>query len=103
MGSAMPSTIMVDPSPVPRPKRASGRPLAQQCLHGGVVDDFHGAIECRTKIEPDPPASQVIWFRNRPAAENRVGIADRRHITHPIPGELLHLANHSPRGERWPG
>src|SRR6202035_5371036 len=55
--------------------------VAPQCLHGGVVDDLHRAAECCGKIESDPPASQVVRVRDRPAVENRAGIADRHHLT----------------------
>ena len=77
--------------------------VAAQGLHGGVVDDLHGTTECRREIEPDPPASQVVWFRNRPPAENRAGIADRHHVIHPIRGELLDSGDHPLGGQRRSG
>jgi hypothetical protein len=63
--------------------------VAAQSLHGGVVDDLHRTTECGCEIEPDPSASQVVWFSNRPAVENRARIADRHYVIRPTPGELL--------------
>src|SRR5262249_59062666 len=70
--------------------------VASQRLHSGIVDDLHGTTECLSKIEPDPSASQVVWFGNRPAVENRPGIADRDPLIRPPSGELLDSGHHQP-------
>src|SRR3984893_2257079 len=77
--------------------------VAPQCLHRGVVDDLDGTTECRGKIEPDPPASQVVGFDNRPAVKNGARVADRHPVIAPIPCELLNFGNHPLGGESWPG
>ena len=66
-------------------------PVASQRLHGGVVDNFHGAAKCSSEIETDPPAPQVIGLHDRPAADDRAGIADRHGVIVPIFSELLDL------------
>src|SRR5262249_40688348 len=77
--------------------------VASQRLHGGIVDDLHGTTECLCKIEPDPSASEVVWFGNRPAVENRPGIADRDPVIRPPSGELLDSRQHPPGGQGRPG
>src|SRR5215467_11774882 len=77
--------------------------VASQRLHGGIVDDLHGMTEYLCKIEPDPSASQVVWFGNRPAVENRPGIADRDHVIRPPSGDLLDSGYHPPGSQGWPG
>src|SRR3974390_2884319 len=44
--------------------------VAPQGLHGSVIDDLHGATECRHEIEPNPPTTQVVWFGDRSAAQH---------------------------------
>ena len=74
------------------------------CRSRGMETDVpHGTGEGCTKIEPDPPIAQVVWFGNRPAAENWARIADRRRIVSPVRGQFLDFRNHSVGREYRPG
>ena len=67
-------------------RRAQTRPEAQeqhlsafvapQSLHRGIVDQLHRLPERRGEVNPGPPASQVVWFRDGHIAEDRSGVAN---------------------------
>jgi hypothetical protein len=69
-------------------------PIAPQGLHGGVIDDFHGAAECPREIEPNPSVPEIVRFSDRSATEHGARIADRHSVVGPICRELLHAGDH---------
>src|SRR5262249_47520656 len=69
-------------------------PIATQSLHGGVIDDFHGATECPRKIEPNPSAPKIMRFSDRSATEHWARVAYRHSVVGPICRELLHARYH---------
>ena len=104
MGSTMPSTIMAEPRPVPKPKEKHLAALvAPEGLHRGVVHDFYRALKCGFKVKPHPSASEVMRFRKRSIVDDRSGIADRHRVILPIPGELLDAGDHLFGSQRGPG
>src|SRR5262249_16891670 len=45
--------------------------VSSQGLHGRVVDDLNGKVECSLEIKPHPPGTKVDGFRHRLTAQNR--------------------------------
>src|SRR5882724_8962492 len=82
MGSTMPSTIIVDPRPAPKPRNnILPRPFTtSERLHLGIIHNLDGPSERSLKIEADPTRPQVMRFRNDPAMEDRSRIADGDHV-----------------------
>src|SRR5882724_2997238 len=105
MGSTMPSTIIVDPRPAPKPRNnILPRPFTtSERLHLGIIHNLDGPSERSLKIEADPARPQVMRFRDDSAMEDRSRIADGDHVVVPVRGELAQLGNHHIRGERWSG
>ena len=68
--------------------------VAPQRLHGGVVDDLDRTLEGGCEIEPDPARCEVMRFRNRPIAANRVPGSRWTPRRTSSPGELLDAGDH---------
>src|SRR5262249_56303932 len=51
--------------------------VAAERLHSCVIDEPHRAAQCGREIEPNPTASEIVWFGDRAAVDDRAGIADR--------------------------
>src|SRR5262249_26101073 len=63
--------------------------VAPKSLHRRVVDDLHRAAERCREVEPDPSASEVIWFGNWTVVQDWTGIPDRHHVIPPTSGQPL--------------
>jgi hypoxanthine-DNA glycosylase len=65
--------------------------VAAQGLHGGIIEDLHGTTERTREIKSHPAVSEIVWFRNRPTAQNRTldTRSTPRHTSYPPPTFLL--------------
>jgi hypothetical protein len=98
VGSTLPSTTIAEPRPVPEAEKERLPTLiASRRLHGGVVDDFHGAPERLSKVKSNPRWREIIRFGNRPVPENRPRVANRQRLILPIRSQLLHSGDHASR------
>src|SRR5712691_1042476 len=68
--------------------------VASQCLHGSIIDEFHGTLEGSLKVKADPSWPEVMRFHNRPVFEDRSRIANGYHVIFPILRELLNSGDH---------
>src|SRR5215471_587407 len=59
--------------------------------------------ECHCEIESNPSAPKVVRFGNRPAVQNRAGIADRHRVIAPTSSELFDAGHHLAGGQCRPG
>ena len=78
-------------------------PVTPQGLHGGVIDDFHRALERRPIIKSDPALAQVKRFGEGPVMTDRPGVAEGHRTILPILRELAHTGQQHRRSQLGAG
>src|SRR5207247_1131811 len=58
--------------------------IAAQGLHGGVIDDFHGAPKSLSEVERHPAPAQVVRLADWTAMDHGARIADRDGVILPM-------------------